>query len=242
MSQASRHNQDPDDLGIELTASEPEQPWGEDPAQREGQALLTLGKPTHDPRFLIGYACLDQILAHGERQTEAEVGGILLGQIWRCARGRVTEVTEILPAGKTEAGLGHVTFSHETWQEIYNELDQRPTGLSIVGWYHTHPGFGVFFSEHDRFIQRHFFAGEGQLGLVVDAQRRAVAAYECRQGEVEELPGLLVATDDQQRGAAQALVRKLTFGGTGGDRGGLLQRWLEPLRNLREGNGGLRPS
>ncbi len=240
MSPANQQNQGPDDLEIELTSSKPEEPCGEDPARREGQVLLPLGKPSHDPRFLLAYSCLKQILAHGQRQEDTEVGGILLGWIWRCERGRVTEVTETLPAEKTEAGLGHVTFSHETWQEIYNELDRRPAELKISGWYHTHPGFGVFYSEHDRFIQRYFFGGEGQLGIVVDPQRLTLAAYECREGEVVELPGLLVVVDEAQRTAAQNLMRGLTCDSAEGHPKGTLRRLTEPIRSLIDGDGGSR--
>ena len=227
----------PDDLDIEITASATDEALGEDPAHREGVDLLPLGQPTHDPRFLLGYPCLKQILAHGRRHDDTEVGGVLLGRIWRCERGRVTEVTETLPAVKTEAGLGHVTFSHETWQEIYNELDRRPSELKIVGWYHTHPGFGVFYSEHDRFIQRHFFAGDGQLGIVVDPQPMAVAAFECQDGEVLELPGLLLTADRTTQGAANNLIHSLSFPGAGHAGTGIFQRLSEPTRTARTRRG-----
>lgn len=229
-------NPDPDDLAIELDVAPGAAVEGEDPALRERQVLLPVGKPSHDPRFLVAFPCLKQILAHGQRHPDTEVGGVLLGRIWRCPRGRVTETTETLPATKTEAGLGHVTFSHETWQEIYNEVDTRPRELKIVGWYHTHPGFGVFYSEHDRFIQRHFFAGEGQLGIVIDPQRSAVAAFETVEGAVVELPGLLLTADEETRRAAQALANHLSFPGAGQEARGVLQRLAEPIRNLIEGD------
>ena len=38
-------------------------------------------------------------------------------------------------------------------------LEREHPGLKIVGWYHTHPGFGVEFSEMDLFIQRIFLPG-----------------------------------------------------------------------------------
>lgn len=212
MSPAPQHHQGPDDLEIEFAADPmAEIATGEDPAHREGQAFFPLGHPAHEPRFFVAFPCLKQVLAHGQRHDDEEVGGVLLGGIWRCERGRVTEVTESIPATATEAGLGHVTFSHETWQEIYNELERRPRELRIVGWYHTHPGFGVFYSEHDRFIQRHFFAGEGQVGIVVDPLRMAVAAFETHDDEAVELPGLLLTADRASPRAAQTLLARLSY-------------------------------
>jgi hypothetical protein len=40
--------------------------------------------------------------------------------------------------------------------------------MQIVGWYHSHPGYGVEFSEMDVFIQKNFFSSPTQVGLVTD--------------------------------------------------------------------------
>jgi len=39
-----------------------------------------------------------------------------------------------------------------------DKVEQDPAGSQIVGWYHTHPAFGLFLSEYDLFIHRNFFA------------------------------------------------------------------------------------
>ena len=62
----------------------------------------------------------------------------------------------------------HVTYTQETWNAIHRELERDYPKLSIVGWYHSHPGFGVEFSEMDLFIQKNFFAGPMQVALVID--------------------------------------------------------------------------
>lgn len=230
-----------EDLEIEVTPlPRATEVLGEDPAQRDGQVLLPLGKPQQDACHLLLYPCLKQILAHGQRQPETEVAGVLLGRIWRCPRGLVTEMAEALPAEKTEASLGHVTFSHQTWDEIYNYLETSAPDLRIVGWYHTHPGFGVFYSEQDRFIQRNFFRAEGQLGLVVDPSRQAVAAYHCREGEVLDLPGLWIGTGRESATAARRLLSRLSYAASEREKKSLAQRVTEAVRNTLGGNGGSR--
>ena len=202
----------PDELEIEITLTGSEDlREGEDPALREGERLLPLGQPKSDPRPVMRYACLKQILAHGQRHTDTEIGGVLLGDIWHCARGRVTEMREAVPAQHTEASLGHVTFSHESWQDIYEYMEKAAPELRLVGWYHTHPGFGAFFSEHDRFIQRNFFAGLGQVGVVVDPGREEVAAFETVEGEVTELSGLWIAASEELTTAARQMLGRLGF-------------------------------
>jgi len=42
----------------------------------------------------------------------------------------------------------------------------------IVGWYHSHPNLGVFFSGIDRATQSAFFNYPYALGLVIDPIRR----------------------------------------------------------------------
>ncbi|HEY3396697.1 MAG TPA: Mov34/MPN/PAD-1 family protein [Armatimonadota bacterium] len=231
-------NQEPDDAGLEIEISltpGAELPEGEDPALRAGQELLPLGRPPRERSLVLGFSCLKQILAHGQRHPETEVAGVLLGDQWQCAGGPVCDLTEAHAATKTEAGLGHVTFSHETWQEIYTYLEQEAPDLRIVGWYHTHPGFGAFFSEQDRFIQRNFFTGAGQLGIVVDPQREQVAVFECQGAEVVEVPGLWISAPLASVRAARQLLNRLTFVGPQPAQPGLVHRLAEALGLEREG-------
>jgi hypothetical protein len=37
-----------------------------------------------------------------------------------------------------------------------------------MGWYHSHPGFGVFLSDHDTFIHKNFFSSALQVAWVYD--------------------------------------------------------------------------
>jgi proteasome lid subunit RPN8/RPN11 len=40
-----------------------------------------------------------------------------------------------------------------------------------LGWYHSHPNLGAFFSSTDRYTQKHFFNNDYSLGLVIDPIR-----------------------------------------------------------------------
>ena len=84
-------------------------------------------------------------------------------------------VEAVIPGAAAGEGTAHVTFTQETWNGIYKSLEADHPKLKIVGWYHTHPGFGVEFSEMDLFIQRNFFAGPSHLALVTDPLNGDVA-------------------------------------------------------------------
>ena len=148
-----------------------------------------------------------QIRQHARASSKAEVCGVLIGT----EDVSVTFVQASIPGSNAVQGGSHVTFTQDTWEHIYRIKDRDYPDARIVGWYHSHPGFGVFYSEHDRFIQRHFFSGEGQLGIVIDPQRPALAAFECRDGEVEQLPGLLLTADRATSGAAHLLLKTINY-------------------------------
>jgi proteasome lid subunit RPN8/RPN11 len=77
-------------------------------------------------------------------------------------------ITDSLRAEHYEATKGSFKFTHETWSDITRKRDQFPEGTQIVGWYHTHPGWGVFLSGMDTFICDHFFNKPLDVALVID--------------------------------------------------------------------------
>jgi proteasome lid subunit RPN8/RPN11 len=105
-----------------------------------------------------------RIRRHGRSSLNAEVGGILLGKI----SGTTTVIDALIPADKAAHGGAHVTFTQDAWEEIYKIKDAQYPDSRIVGWYHTHPGFGVFLSEYDLFIHRNFFSDPQQVAWVYD--------------------------------------------------------------------------
>ena len=94
-----------------------------------------------------------------------EVGGILVGHL---GAGDLPVITAVIPALEADGQRASVTFTHEAWSEIHETLDRDYPDRQIVGWYHSHPGFGIFLSKHDRFIHDNFFSDPRQVAYVVD--------------------------------------------------------------------------
>ncbi len=111
-----------------------------------------------------------ECLEHTKSDLEHEVGGVLVGQV--CvdamhARPYIV-IQDILPAQHTDSSEVHVTFTQDTLVELNTELEDRFPDKRIVGWFHTHPGLGVFMSGHDKWLHEHFFNDPTQVALVVD--------------------------------------------------------------------------
>jgi proteasome lid subunit RPN8/RPN11 len=105
-----------------------------------------------------------QIRQHCRSSMKAEVCGVLIGSE---EDGMTTIQACIAGASAVQAGT-HVTFTQDTWEHIYKVKDREYPELRIVGWYHSHPGFGVFLSDHDTFIHQNFFSSPQQVAWVYD--------------------------------------------------------------------------
>lgn len=109
-------------------------------------------------------AVLDTVIAHVNGSTAGEVGGVLVGTL----EDDGVQIVAALPAHKATSASANVTFTHEVWEEVLPVIDRDYVGCQLVGWYHSHPGFGVFLSDYDLFIQRNFFSDSRMVALVVD--------------------------------------------------------------------------
>ncbi len=113
-----------------------------------------------------------ELESHAQSDTSVELGGVLLGGQYTDDQGQpFVVITDSLRAKHYEATKGSFKFTHNTWTQITNERDEFPEDLQMVGWYHTHPGWGVFLSGMDTFICRNFFNKPLDVALVIDPCR-----------------------------------------------------------------------
>lgn len=125
----------------------------------------------------------DDVWRHATESMAVEICGVLVGKWARDANGPFVLVSESIRGEAAASKFAEVTFTHETWAKINQQMDTRFAALAIVGWYHSHPDFGVFLSDRDRFIQEHFFSGPGQVAHVVDPVRKTEGAFVWRDGK-----------------------------------------------------------
>lgn len=61
-----------------------------------------------------------------------------------------------------------VNFSEEAFPELAKMLRRKMKGGMVVGWLHSHPGYGCFLSSTDISTQERFFDEEFHVAMVVD--------------------------------------------------------------------------
>lgn len=121
---------------------------------------------------------------HCFSEKRVEVGGFLLGKI----EGSKTIVTRVMPAKHTVSKSTQLTFTHKTWDVILDEIKKSKTEEILVGWYHSHPNFGIFLSDHDQFIQNNFFKEDGKITIVIDPIRGRKGWFFSQDGKIISLP------------------------------------------------------
>ena len=123
--------------------------------------------PSVQPHVLISGEVLRQIRQHARSSIKTEVCGVLIGGVDANDANKIKIAACIAGLNAAQAGT-HVTFTQDTWEHIYKIKDATFPEDRIVGWYHSHPGFVVFLSDHDTFIHKNFFSSPLQVAWVYD--------------------------------------------------------------------------
>ena len=151
-------------------------------------AVRLLAHATAAPLVLVAAPVGDEIAAHLCSSAD-EMGGLLLGQAYampvtpRHGFGFLVTVEAQVPSERFDNSPVSLRMESQLWQRATPHLG---AGLSVVGWYHSHPGLGAFFSGTDRATQRAFFRQPYSLGLVIDPVR---AEHACYAGPESAEPG-----------------------------------------------------
>lgn len=189
MSRKSRQNQ--------AAPEKPRQPLtsassgGPDVGQLAAEKLSTGSFPAPrsiDFRVYFDPQVYAAMIAHASEDTTFEICGVLVGDLSRDADGPFVNVRNYIRCDSAEKKFAEVTFTHESWAHINREMDTKYQDQRIVGWYHSHPNFGIFLSDRDFFIQQNFFSGPGQIALVIDPVRKIEGVFEWRNGGTAPTP------------------------------------------------------
>ncbi len=125
-------------------------------------------------------------------KTVHESGGVLVGRVEE-EFGKENIIVSGFVEGKyCEATPTTLTFTHETWDYMHKEIEKKHPGTKIVGWIHTHPDFGIFLSEYDKFIHKNFFSEENQIAYVVDPIQNEEGFYFWINEKIERCTGFFL--------------------------------------------------
>jgi proteasome lid subunit RPN8/RPN11 len=117
---------------------------------------------------------LSKVMEHAVNCAHTEIFGLLLGDVLRTPTGKVrTIIRTFIPAQRLKTSTA--TFVEVSAEELirmdkaYEEANHA-YGMLKVGWFHTHPGHGIFMSATDR-DNHAMYNKPWQVALVLDPIR-----------------------------------------------------------------------
>lgn len=140
------------------------EPWGEADAPTLPQVVITA-------------AALEDVRRHAESDLQVELGGTLLGSVLRHEGRPVVIVEAAIPARSSEHSAVHFTFTADAWRQLNQDREAQFPDLQTVGWFHTHPDLGVFYSSDDVVVHSAAFTQPWHIGLVIDPARGEMAFF-----------------------------------------------------------------
>ena len=157
------------------------------------QNIVPVGERVFDDKNIyIHQRVYAQIHKFAANKTENEHGGILVGRVLNEMGKENTIIEGFIEAKYNAATPTTLTFTHETWDYFHSEINRKYKDKKIVGWIHTHPNFGIFLSENDRFIQQNFFTDANQVAYVVDPIQNDEGFFFWVNEKLERCPGFFL--------------------------------------------------
>lgn len=105
---------------------------------------------------------------------DIELGGLLVGSVFsydNLNNGIVLiEIQHFIESEDFEASPVSLRMESSIWQSL-NHCGYVTKEVFLIGWFHSHPNLGAFFSSTDRKTQKAFFNQNYSLGLVIDPVR-----------------------------------------------------------------------
>ena len=157
------------------------------------QNVIKMGEQVlHDKNIYILQSVYKEIHEFTKDKLTVESGGMLMGYTVQ-ANGKTNIIIDGFIEGKHSEGTPTtLKFTHETWDYVHKEADEHFPNDKIIGWIHTHPNFGIFLSNYDKFIHQNFFNDENQIAYVVDPIQHIEGFFFWINGQIEKCPGFYI--------------------------------------------------
>lgn len=131
-----------------------------------------------------------------------ETGGLLVGRIVADPNDPLSGLLcqpKALLHGKEGRGTSvRFELDEEELSRLGAQAAIEYPDMRVVGWWHSHPGHGIFYSSWDQTCHKSLFGVPGMVGLVVDPQSGKEGWFGClREGdEAQSIPASLPQESD----------------------------------------------
>lgn len=106
-----------------------------------------------------------------------EKGGFLIGLKNKVKKEII--INDSCEAPFAKSATTNMEITHDDWEsaDMYLSKKYNDSKYNIYGWYHSHPGYGIFLSRKDIFIIRNFFNKPWNVSLIIDPLENAFGFF-----------------------------------------------------------------
>ncbi len=135
------------------------------------------------------------------REKKLEVMGLLLGEV-RTWQGQEYVLVRDVVTTDLDATSVSVKFDSGSFEKLFENLDDAGFDYVVVGWYHSHPGYGCFLSETDIKTHGGIFLSPHQVAIVIDPLNFQMEAFLLRDniGQIHQFKVYWDTWDDPYGG------------------------------------------
>ncbi len=116
------------------------------------------------------------------RDQKTEVMGLLLGDVRKWQERTYLLVRDVVTTDLDATAIS-VRFDRKGFEKLFENLDDVGFDYIIIGWYHSHPGYGCYMSDTDIDTQTRMFVSPFHLAMVIDPVNMDIGAFKVRDKE-----------------------------------------------------------
>lgn len=133
----------------------------------------------------------EQVLADWDKispRNKRERYGVLLGEYKKRQGGYHVHVCQWIEARSINTQEEDRPFTDKTWEQINRIKDSKYPRFHIVGWFHTHPDFGVYLTPGEVAFHEEHFAEEWQIAVILDPTYQDLGVFAWQDNKVKSIP------------------------------------------------------
>ena len=112
---------------------------------------------------------------------DKEVLGLISGRVYRDEEGEYSIASGTATARLDATGVS-VRFDPDCLEDLFASIDESG-GDAVIGWYHSHPGFGCYLSDVDIRTHSDIFGKGTGFAVVLDPSDGTLMVFTVEDGE-----------------------------------------------------------
>lgn len=143
-------------------------------------------------QLFMGESVISTMAAHADVgfTDEKEIMGLILGTIYNDDEGEYS-VADGTATTKLDSTNVSVRFDPNSLEDLFISIDENKSG-TVVGWYHSHPGFGCYLSDTDIKTHSHIFGDGIGFSVVIDPSDETLMVFSVKDGSSQKVQMIIL--------------------------------------------------